>query len=144
MSAVIRYRWYRSRFWLTLVGYWFICTAGAGAIARLGAAESAERAWVILVMLVLVALCMVTERGRWKMWQRVTAIPAAWLAQALLQVPAVVAVGMPVAMGRPDVAERMISLAASLSAVIFAMRQSRLFVTPVSEARPESHDNVRV
>jgi hypothetical protein len=129
VSAETPYRWYRRRFWLTLVLYWFTCTAGAGALARLGAAESAERAWVISLMLVLVTVCMVTERGRWKIWQRVAAVPVAWITQALLQVPAVVVVGMPIALGRPDVAERMIGLAASLPVVIFAMRQSHLFVT---------------
>jgi hypothetical protein len=87
-------------------------------------------------MVVFVTICMVTERGRWKMWQRVAAVPAAWLAQAFLQVPAVVVVGMPIVMARPDVVERMIGLAASLPAVIFAMRQSRLFVTPVGDALP--------
>jgi hypothetical protein len=70
-------------------------------------------------MLALVTTCMAAERGRWKIWQRVAAVPAAWLSQALLQAPAVPVVGMPVAMGRPDVAERMIGLAASLPVVIF-------------------------
>ena len=76
MSTDVRYRWHRRRFWFTLIAYWFTCTAGAGAIARLGGKQSAEGAWVILVMLVLVIICMVTERGRWKIWQRVAAGPA--------------------------------------------------------------------
>jgi len=85
VSGATQYSWHRRRFWLTLVLYWFTCTAGAGAIARLGAAESAERAWVIFVMLVLVTVCMLTDRGRWKIWQRIAAVPAAWITQALLQ-----------------------------------------------------------
>lgn len=95
MSAHVRYRWRRRRVWLTLIGYWFICTAGAGAIARLGANQSAEGAWVILVMLVLVTICMVAERGHWEIWKRVAAVPAAWLAQAVLQAPSLIVVGMP-------------------------------------------------
>lgn len=86
-------------------------------------------------MLVLVTVCMFTERGRWKMWHRIAAIPAAWIGQALLQVPALVAVGR-----RPDIAERMVSLAASLPVVIFAMRQSRLFVTRHANPAQESRD----
>lgn len=67
------------------------------------------------------------------MWQRIVVVPGAWLAQAVLQIPAVFAVGMPIAMGRPEVVERMIGLAASVPVVIFAMRHSRLFVAPAGE-----------
>jgi hypothetical protein len=67
------------------------------------------------------------------MWQRIALVPGAWLAQAMLQIPAAFAVGLPMALGRPDVVERMIGLAASVPVVIFAMRQSRLFVAPTAE-----------
>ena len=69
------------------------------------------------------------------MWQRIALVPGAWLAQAVLQIPALFAVGLPLAMGRPDVVERMIGLAASVPVVIFAMRHSRLFVSLVGEDR---------
>jgi hypothetical protein len=92
-----------------------------------------ESAWVILVMLVLVAVCAATDRGGWRVWQRIALVPGAWLAQAELEIPAVFAVGLPIAMGRPDVVERMIGLAASVPVAIFAMRHSRLFVAPAGE-----------
>ena len=88
---------------------------------------------MILVMLVLVIVCAATERGRWRLWKRIALVPGAWLAQAVLQIPAVFAVGLPIAMWRPDVVERMIGLAASVPVVIFAMRHSRLFVAPAGE-----------
>ena len=127
------YRWHRRRFWLAILIYWFLGTLGAGALARWGA-QRHEEAWVISLMLLFVIVCTSTERGRWKVWQRVAFVPAAWLGHALLSVPAVLAVGIPLAAGpRPDFADRMVTLVASIPVIVFAMRQSRLFVRRVSE-----------
>jgi len=88
-------------------------------------------------MIILVSVCAVTERGRWRTWQRIALVPAAWIAQALLNVPAVLVVGMPVWAWRPEIADRVTSLAASVPVVIFTMRQSRLFVAPAQIVESE-------
>ena len=121
------HRWLHARFWPALVGYWLVCTGGAGVLTRLGGAN-AGNGWIILVMLVLVSICMGTERGDWQIWKRVGFVPLVWILHAVLSLPAGIVV---VGIVSPELLDRALTFVASLPIAIFAMRRSRLFVTSV-------------
>jgi hypothetical protein len=131
------YRWLHARFWPALVGYWLVCTVGAGAIARAGGGAGAESGWIILLMLVLVSICMGTERGDWQIRKRVGFVPLVWLLHAVLSLPAGILV---VGIVSPELLDRALTFVASLPIAIFAMRRSWLFVAPTEEA--ERDDSV--
>ena len=124
------YRWQHARLGLCLLLYWLGCMIGAGVLARAGAAK-AETAWIVLAMLVVVTVCMITERGRWKTWQRIMCVPLAWVAQPLFAIPVALTIGVLVfGAGRKDLVDGTITFRSSLPGVLFAMRQSRLFGAP--------------
>jgi len=120
--------WLQARLWLCLILFWQVSVIGAGVLAR-SEMESLEGGWVILCMLALVILCMATERGRWSTWLRVGFVPLAWVAHAILSIPAgVIVAGVLIFIGgRIDLMDRATTLAAAVPIVLFAMRQSRLF-----------------
>ena len=138
------YKWRHARLWLCLILYWLVSMIGAGILARVGVAR-AETSWIVLTMLALVIVCMISERGRWKTWQRVLFVPLAWIAQPLLYIPLALPLALMIAVldfggGRKDLVDRSIVFLSSLPVVLFAMRQSRLFVSAQaggSESRTE-------
>lgn len=118
-----------------MVLYWAITMVGAGAIARSGGDRTAEVAWIIAIMFVFTALCMVTECGDWKSWQRIGFVFVALFVHALLTVPAAFTFGLLMYMGdRQHLVDRATVFWASIPIVVYAMRRSRLFVKPVKEA----------
>lgn len=102
---------------------------GAGIIARVGAHAGRESGWIILLMVVLVSICMVTERGQWKVWQRIGFVFLAWMAHAILTIPVALGIGPLLLLGdRVALVDRGVSFVATVPIVVFAMRRSRLFV----------------
>ena len=79
-----------------------LCTYG---VSRAGVGVGAA---AVIVMLGLVILCMSTERGRWKWWQRILFVPVAFVGAAAVK---------PLA----------------IAFAIHAMWQSRLFVHPKNQ-----------
>ena len=129
------YKWMHSRLWLCLILYWLVSMTVAGLIAR------AEVGWIIMCMLIVIIVCMVTERGRWRPWKRVLFVPLAWIAQPLLSIPVLFTVGFfLLSLGREGLIDRAVTFISSLPLVLFAMRQSRLFVSCSVEA-PQTMDN---
>ena len=125
-SQKIKYRWQHKRLWPGLILYWLIATGGAKFIE-----ERYEAGWVILIMLIFISICMITERGQWKLWQRRGLVPLSWIVEALLSPFAAFTVGALVySSGREHLVDRAIAFFASLPIIIFAMRKSKLFVTP--------------
>mgnify|MGYP001591675950 CR=1 FL=1 len=130
-----RIRWLQSRLWLCLLLYWLISMIGAGVLARAGARTPVEATWIVFIMLVVVIGCMLTERGRWKVWQRVGFVLVSWLMQVILSIPVAFTIGVLVLnSGSPHLADRTIAFLASLPVVIFALRQSSFFVKTVGES----------
>ena len=120
-----KYSWLYARLWLALIAYWLICMVGTGIIAR-SAASSPESGFVVFVMLAFVIVCMATERGQWKSWQRVGFVFLAWIAHALLSIPVLFLVGS--FMRDLSLLNRAVAFIASIPAIIFGMRHSKLFV----------------
>jgi len=84
------------------------------------------------MMLMLVSLCMITERGQWKLWQRIGFVPISWIVEAILSPLAAFTIGMFVyASGQQHLVNRAVTLFASLPMVFLAMRHSYLFVRPL-------------
>lgn len=132
LSGSLQYRWMHARVWLWLILYWLISTIGAGIIARAGADVTAEVAWIVIVMLALVSVCMATERGQWKVWQRIGFVFLAWIVQAILTIFTLFTFGVLMYWGgRSDLVDRVTVFVASIPVVVFAMRRSKLFVTEV-------------
>ena len=92
-----------------------------------------EGGWILLVMVAFISLCMITERGDWKIWQRIGFVPLAWIVEALLAPLAAITIGVVVLnVGHPQLVNRSVTLFASVPMVIIAMRRSYLFVRPVN------------
>ena len=110
--------------WLGLILYWLTGTVGASFVQK-----HHESGWIILIMLVFVTICMITERGQWKLWQRIGFVPLAWIAEAILSALAAFTIGMFVyGSGQQHLVNRTVTLFSSLPMVILAMRCSILFV----------------
>jgi len=121
--------WRHARLWPSLLAYWFTCMVGAGVLARVGEANS-ETGWITIVMLIVVIVCMITERGRWKLQQRVGFVFFAWIAHSIFAFSMFIPVGAALsASGRLHLLERTVTFLATLPVLIFAMRQSRIFVS---------------
>lgn len=134
-SKKIKYRWRQKRLWLSLILYWLVATGGARFIEK-----QYEAGWIILIMLIFVSICMITERGHWKLWQRIGFVPLAWIAEAILSPLAAFTIGVLVySSGREHLVDRAIAFCASLPIIIFAMRQSKLFV--ISKHYLETNSN---
>lgn len=132
----LHYVWLPARFWLCLVLYWLTAMIGAGMIASVDG-HARESGWIVLTMVVLVSICMVTERGQWKVWQRIGLVFLAWIVQAILTIPiALVVVPLLLLGNRADFADRGVSFVATIPVVVFAMRRSRLFV------RAQHHEDI--
>lgn len=130
-----KYCWRHKSLWLSLFAYWLTCTVGASFVK-----SHHESGWIILVMLVFVSICMITERGQWKLWQRIGFVPLAWIVEAILSPLAAFTIGMFVyASGQKHLVNRAVTLFASLPMVFLAMRRSILFVGLVD--RPERSEN---
>ena len=85
-------------------------------------------AWIIFTMLVLVAWCMVTERGLWPIWKRLLAVPGAWVLHGLLTWPASGLV-MPFRnLMFPGLVDYLAVYFASVPLVLWAMWHSRVFM----------------
>jgi len=83
---------------------------------------------------------MITERGQWKLWQRIGFVPLAWIVEAILSPFAFFAIGMFFyASDQQHLLNRAVTLFASLPMVFLAMRRSVFFVRPVNG--PEHSDN---
>lgn len=120
--------WLPARAWLAGFIYWMVATGGASAVAAAGGNGGAESGWVILAMLAMATLCMITSWRTWTIAQRIGFVFATWIAHAVITA----VVGLPIAFlmvaaDRIQLADRAVSLTASLPIVLFAMRQSRLF-----------------
>lgn len=85
---------------------------------------------LILAMIVLVVICMSTECSGWPRWRKIAFVPAAWLLQALLSIPALLTVGMLMkSLGLNYMIDSSMNFAAALPIVLFSMRRSTIFVS---------------
>jgi len=122
----------RPSFWPVLIGYWFLSMVGAGILAASGN-SNVESGWIIFLMIFLVALCMLTDRGDWNIWQRIAYFIFSWAAQAIIAVPTLWVIGIIMAAGnRMNLIDRSVSFFASIPIVVFAMWHSKLFVKRIS------------
>lgn len=125
--------WRESRYLVAGTTYVSASILGAAVLGLGGGHLSTLSAWVNLCMLVLVVTCMVTERNRSSVWQRVVFVFGAWIilgfvAEVLL-FPFSVAFSLLLG-GESPVVEAVITTLAGLPIVAYAMRLSTLFVTP--------------
>jgi hypothetical protein len=130
-AAKTRYRWLPIRFWLAMLLYWLTVTVGTRMPARPELAGRFEGIWAILVMLVLLILCMATERSGWSVWQRAGFVCAGWLVQNLCVDLLMLLLGLFLhTAGARMYLDANVNFLASLPAAIFSMRRSRWFVAP--------------
>ena len=127
VAKTLRYKWHQARLWLCLLLYWLISMIGAGIIARLTEYPvfSHEIGPMVISMLILVSVCMATERGRWKRWQKICFVPFAYILHVVLFLPGLFLLSP---LASRHLVGRGACFIASLPIVVFAMRQSRLFV----------------
>ncbi len=117
---------------------WRVGNLGAGiavyvAGAVLGAtwlSPNYHGGWVILLTLGFVGLCMATERGEWRWWQKLLMLPAAWVGQSFLMAPVFLVMAPVLAASNSlrGAADLVVALMAGFPIVLFAMRKSRWFV----------------
>ncbi len=139
-----RYRWRPVRAWLGVMFYTCVTLLGV-AMGGLGGPARARPsstdgpttlanafaapvpAWIILTMLFAVALCMISERGQWRPWERVGYLFLAWMAAGFLVIPILLLLlVLPVSVPRGPVIPVFLS---ALTIVVWSMRKSRWFVT---------------
>jgi len=87
-------------------------------------------AWIIFTMLIVVTVCMITERGQWRLVQRIGFVFLAWAGAGLLVIPIslpLIAISPPIPRG-PEIP----TFLSALAVVVLSMRRSRWFVTPHS------------
>lgn len=82
--------------------------------------------FIILVMVVFLVVCMATERGQWRVWQRVGFVPLGWLAEAVICFPVWLLITSHLPLG--GFRDETTTLLSGLAVVLYAMRRSRLFV----------------
>lgn len=130
-----RLKWYKGRIATALFVFWLICTGGAGLINQymstvLGSAKQQviDVAWITLVMLISVSICMVWARQDWSLKKRIIVISLAIPAEYLLTMFTSILEILTYLGGRNYLGMRVTYFAASLIVFIYAMRHSRLFV----------------
>lgn len=141
VEKVLKYKWHQARLWIFLLLYWLISMIGAGIIARLKEYPvfSHEIGPMLISMLILVSVCMVTERGRWKRWQKIGFVPFVYILHVVFFLPALAILSSWVP---SHFVGRAACFIASLPIVVFAMRQSRLFVfRPEKDSKALQEDN---
>lgn len=123
--STAQFQWQGARFWLGLIVYWLVSMIGASVVSTY-VPEFRDQSWIILVMLIMVGICVFNPRQPWPLWKKVIALPIALAAQAVLQY-----LGVPLALlARHELIGRLMAFSGALPVVIYAMRQSRLFVVP--------------
>ena len=128
-----RWRWNRLRLAAGMGAFWFISGIGAGLLQRAGSPSQAQ-GWRILVLLVSVVLCMVTERGDWNKSLRILFVLLTPFVEAFLELPFVLMMGPGLYLtGRGHLIDSVATFFSSLAILIFAMRQSQLFVRPLEQ-----------
>ena len=128
----MKYRRMPSRWVVGLILYWFLAIGGAS-LAR----ESREAGWIILVMLVFLAICMVYERSNWGIWKRIGFVLLSWVLQSIISVLVVFSIGLLINEVRPHLVNRATSFIATLPLVIYGMQRSLLFVKKVQATGQE-------
>lgn len=128
----MRYRWRRDRLWIALLIYWFASVTGASLFVSSGQ----EWGWIVLLMLVVIATCMITERGQWPWWGRVIWVPASWLLHGLAAIP-IGLLALPFFAARPELADRGIAFLTSIPFVVYSMWRSRLFTEAIVTGQAE-------
>lgn len=88
--------------------------------------------WIILLMLIVVSVCMWTEKGRLQTWHRIGFVFLSWILQTLLGLMVYLCIGIFLGPSSPYF-DSIVAFLSSVPIVIFAMRQSRLFVATAKE-----------
>jgi hypothetical protein len=84
----------------------------------------------IFSMIVFVVICMATECRGWPRWRKIAFVPATWILQALLSIPALLTVGIVMrSLGLNYMIDSSMNFAAALPIVLFSMRRSTIFVS---------------
>jgi hypothetical protein len=123
--------WNHRNLWIAIVLYWTFAIFSSEIESLFGFPEGDGVDAISVVFFLIVILCMITERGTMKIWQRIAAVPVAFLLHAALTIPASSALG--VLKYAPDHVrtlgeQRAVFLIASLPVLLLAMWRSRPFV----------------
>lgn len=123
-----KYRWLRKRLAVGLLCYALASIVGASLVEYLIHPYLGSH-WRILVFLVFVTVCMITERGGWRVWQRALFVIVSKLLQPFVGGILALSLGMVLyKLGLKGVIDPSINLLSALPLILLAMRRSRLFV----------------
>lgn len=122
------WQWRPTRVWWGLLLYWFVAMVGIGVFYLFDKAAD-SRPWIVLSMLVLLIVCMSTERGEWALWKCIGFVFMAWFLEALLSAVgrSIVGISLLASLGE-HLVDRGITFLGTIPSVIWAMRRSRMFV----------------
>ena len=120
------------------VGYTLASFGVALAIHPAAPHQGIGTAWIILMMLVAVSVCMVTERALWGIWRRFLAVPGSWFAHAVLHWPAAAIGRLFYSTGFPELVDYVSVYLATVPIVLWAMWHSRLFVAATNQSTASS------
>jgi hypothetical protein len=133
-------RWRPKRFVIGLLLYWFACMGGAGLLVRIATqggigSRVYDGGWIILITLIMVAVCMITEIEQKKLWERilvtVLSVLIAYIAWTILIIPLELVVGLFIphfSEAERHIYDRANSFIVCLPIVIWTMKRSRLFM----------------
>ena len=126
------WKWKPKRWWISLILFWFIGTAGSGIITR-SSSSRVEGGFIVALMLFFAIFAAVTDR-EWNIPIRIIWVIGIYFIHALLTIPMIFTIGLLAYLGgRPHLVDRLVSLSAAFPLVIWAMHRSRFFVEPVNE-----------
>ena len=132
-AKVTTWKWKPVRWWVALIAFWLISTIGAGILVRVNGSYEGDAGFIILVMLIFACLSAFTDRS-WSIQIRIVWVLGIWVMHALLSAPMTYIIGVLIySSGRPELANRGISLLAAFPLVVWALRRSKLFVEPGSK-----------
>lgn len=119
----------RKNFFPAFGGY--VAAAYFGALVFSSQRNPNPEAGPIGVMLIMLTVCMVKERGLWRVWQRVGFVCLAWIGQGCL-LPATAIIASPVSGAGAFIYGGTLSTLATLPWVWFGMTRSALFMEPAA------------
>jgi hypothetical protein len=115
----VKWKWRPKRWWIGL--------------ARSGISNEGEKGFIILLMLIFATVAAINDRA-WKIYIRVIWVIGLWVIHAILSFPIAFIIGpLFIYADRLYLLDRAVVIIAAFPLIIWAMRRSKYFVTPITE-----------
>ena len=132
MRKASHFRWRRGPTILGLAVFSLVVVGGTTALHARGLGVTEHMRLTYGSVLVLASVCMITERGSWRLWKRIAFVPLAWAIYAFVCAPVALLSVMFVVPDYPQLLCLVVISAASLPLAAWVMRHSWLFVLRMS------------